>query len=218
MCAQACIDQLNIEESLACLPVFLAGCKQLLVLAGQTYSSRLWVGDGHTPQHLSPARAHNTYTLPLSCAFVCPHEAPSRGVRHGRVASLVQCVMEWFVFIQMGGQREAITVKLLDTSTDLLNSLRRFDAAKAKCYLDMDRHSLLGVIEAHFGTCAPFNAVVRRIIAERLDSHAEPPSRRRSSTRRRSSAFLPRRLDSLEVDLVAHTLEVETVPPETDSA
>ena len=82
--------------------------------------------------------------------------------------------MEWFVFIQMGGQREAITVRLLDTSTDLLNSLRRFDAAKAKCYLDRDRQRLLGVIEAHFGTCAPFNAVVRRIIAERLDSHTAP--------------------------------------------
>ena len=40
--AQACIDQLNIEKSLACLPVFLAGCKQLLVLAGPTYTSRLW--------------------------------------------------------------------------------------------------------------------------------------------------------------------------------
>ena len=43
---KACIDQLNISESLACLPVFLAGSKQLLVLIGPTYTSRLWVGDG----------------------------------------------------------------------------------------------------------------------------------------------------------------------------
>ena len=42
MCGQACIDQLNIESSLACLPVFLSGCEQLLILAGETYSSRLW--------------------------------------------------------------------------------------------------------------------------------------------------------------------------------
>ena len=31
---KACIDQLDIDTSLACLPVYLAGCRQLLVLAG----------------------------------------------------------------------------------------------------------------------------------------------------------------------------------------
>jgi hypothetical protein len=39
---KACIDQSNIDEALAGLPVFLAACKQLLVLAGPTYTSRLW--------------------------------------------------------------------------------------------------------------------------------------------------------------------------------
>jgi len=37
-----CIDQNNIDDSLACLPVFLAGCSKLLVLCGKTYLSRLW--------------------------------------------------------------------------------------------------------------------------------------------------------------------------------
>merc|ERR1712232_860328 len=37
-----CVDQNNIDESLACLPVYLAGCKQLLVLCGTTYLKRLW--------------------------------------------------------------------------------------------------------------------------------------------------------------------------------
>ena len=39
---KACIDQGNIQQSLACLPVFLAGCQTLLVVAGPTYCSRLW--------------------------------------------------------------------------------------------------------------------------------------------------------------------------------
>ena len=39
---KACIDQNNIQQSLACLPVFLAGCQTLLVVAGKTYCSRLW--------------------------------------------------------------------------------------------------------------------------------------------------------------------------------
>lgn len=37
-----CIDQSNIEDTLASLPVFLAGCQTLLVLAGETYLARLW--------------------------------------------------------------------------------------------------------------------------------------------------------------------------------
>jgi|MDSY01.1.fsa_nt_gb hypothetical protein len=37
-----CLDQENLNEGLMCLPVFLAGCNSLLVLAGRTYPRRLW--------------------------------------------------------------------------------------------------------------------------------------------------------------------------------
>jgi hypothetical protein len=36
------IDQRNIGDSLLCLPVFLASCRSLVVLAGETYTQRLW--------------------------------------------------------------------------------------------------------------------------------------------------------------------------------
>lgn len=36
------MDITDVGLSLECLPVFLAGCRKLLVLAGVTYSSRLW--------------------------------------------------------------------------------------------------------------------------------------------------------------------------------
>lgn len=39
---KACIDQSNIDASLAALPIFLAGCKKLLVVAGPSYTQRLW--------------------------------------------------------------------------------------------------------------------------------------------------------------------------------
>ena len=40
---KACIDQhANIEDQLVALPIFLSGCKQLLIIAGPTYASRLW--------------------------------------------------------------------------------------------------------------------------------------------------------------------------------
>ena len=39
---KACIDQRDIGENLACLPVFLAGCRKLLITCGTTWSERLW--------------------------------------------------------------------------------------------------------------------------------------------------------------------------------
>jgi hypothetical protein len=37
-----CIDQTDIASDLECLPVFLAGCGNMLVMSGHTYTSRLW--------------------------------------------------------------------------------------------------------------------------------------------------------------------------------
>lgn len=39
---KACIDQSNITDDLRVLPLFLNGCRELLVLAGPTYLTRLW--------------------------------------------------------------------------------------------------------------------------------------------------------------------------------
>lgn len=37
-----CIDINDLTLSIACLPIHIAGCKRILVLAGSTYPSRLW--------------------------------------------------------------------------------------------------------------------------------------------------------------------------------
>jgi len=39
---KVCIDQTNIVADLECLPIFLAGCNKLLIIAGSTYATRLW--------------------------------------------------------------------------------------------------------------------------------------------------------------------------------
>jgi hypothetical protein len=39
---QACLDLSNIKASLAALPIYISGCKSLIVLLGPTYASRLW--------------------------------------------------------------------------------------------------------------------------------------------------------------------------------
>ena len=123
---KSCINQLDIDASLSCLPVFLSGCQKLLMLIGPTYITRLW------------------------------------------------CVMEVFIFMRIkdvgataGSKQlisELLTVKLLGDNTDLMPSLARFDAAKAQCYYDRDRQKLLAVIEASFGTAAPFNQLVREVL------------------------------------------------------
>lgn len=39
---RVCIDQNNIERDLMCLPIFLAGSSNLVVIFGRTYPTRLW--------------------------------------------------------------------------------------------------------------------------------------------------------------------------------
>jgi len=117
---KACIDQGNIEASLSVLPVFLSSCKELLILPGSTYATRLW------------------------------------------------CVMEIFVFVQMGGERERAVILPLTDDPDLLGKLVRFNAGEAQCFLPGDRHKLLATIESSFGTFHPFNKIVRSIFQDKL--------------------------------------------------
>ena len=63
---------------------------------------------------------------------------------------------------------ELMTVKLLENNADLARSLSRFDAAKAQCRYDRDRQKLLAVIEASFGTTAPFNQLVLEVLNARV--------------------------------------------------
>ena len=64
-------DQKNIEQSLACLPVFLAGCQQLLIVAGPTYCTRLWcVMEIFTFMHMG-GDLERIEILPLSSAPPC---------------------------------------------------------------------------------------------------------------------------------------------------
>ena len=84
------------------------------------------------------------------------------------------CVVELFVFLRMGGERERLRVYELDgsaTSVDKAEvhaSFLKFDAAKARCFLPRDRHHLLAVIESGFGEGGPFNRIVRSIFSDAL--------------------------------------------------
>ena len=115
---KASIQQDDIENSLACLPVYLAGCKRLIVLAGPTYVERLW------------------------------------------------CIVEVFTYLRMGGSPEQMIVVPLAGDAPTLN-FSTFDAENAKCFSPEDKRKLLQAITQAFGTCAPFNAIVRNTLSAR---------------------------------------------------
>ena len=108
------------------------------------------------------------------------------------------CVMEVFIFMRIKDvgaaagsaqlARQLVTVKLLGDTTDLMLRLARFDAAKAQCRYDRDRQKLLAVIEASFGTTAPFNQLVLEVLNAQVlglkeaSRGAKAVSRRAAST------------------------------------
>ena len=76
---KACIDQNNIDQALACLPIFLAGCKTLLITAGPTYCTRLWV-------RRRPALPHRARRLSPALARLAVRDGVLHLPSHGRLA------------------------------------------------------------------------------------------------------------------------------------
>ena len=73
-------------------------------------------------------------------------------------------------------------------TSDLAAGLATFDAGRAKCFLDEDKQRLWAVIEASFGTFAPFNALVRDIFSHGVD---EPAAAAPKPTYDAIEAFVP---------------------------
>ena len=66
---KACLKQReSIEEQLAYLPVFLSGCQCLVVLAGQTYTERVWCVMEMFSAWRAPDRTLSGRTKPHGCA------------------------------------------------------------------------------------------------------------------------------------------------------
>jgi len=133
-----CIDQRNVQEALACLPIFLAGCDRLLVLAGPTYSSRLWC--------VMELFAFLKMGAPLERITVLPFAEPS--ARQPDRAATDRPPDE----------------STRATLSDVTASFASFDAEKARCARVEDRQALLSVIEESFGSFAEFNGWARRLI------------------------------------------------------
>jgi len=127
---KACIDQSDITESLLCLPVYLSYCQKLLVLAGPTYSSRLWC------------------VLELYCFVIV------RQYEHLHNSLFSRLAIRPFDASGPSNSPRALLIKF-----------EKFDAAKAACFVEEDRHHLLAVIESGYGSLNSFNHKLRGIVA-----------------------------------------------------
>ncbi|KAJ1630258.1 hypothetical protein T492DRAFT_93455 [Pavlovales sp. CCMP2436] len=128
---KVCLHQDDLLNNLMCLPVFLAGCNQLLTLCGESYLGRLW------------------------------------------------CIVEIFVFLEMGGALEAVELRTLDclnARTDnqlegLVSHFNNFDARKATCSIAEENDRLLSIIEGANGGFGAFNETLGKAMV--LLAHRE---------------------------------------------
>ena len=180
---KACIDQADIQGNISTLPVFLSGCRTLLVLAGPTYATRPVVRTASpaTPRARTPAAY-----LP---GRLCTHTSlPPR------------CVVELFTFLRMGGEPELIRVIEIAGKNEDVNvrgALNRFDAATAKCYREGDRQRLLAVVEAGFGDFDGFNRIVRGIFVDARTQNLEAQVAAQAAAVKRLATLRPEDFDGL---------------------
>ena len=80
------------------------------------------------------------------------------------------CIMELFVFLQMGGGIEHVDHLVLATTPEeaaqIFSLTSAFDAQDAQCFVPEDRDRLLSLIEAGFGSMRAFNRSVRNIFEQ----------------------------------------------------
>lgn len=160
---KVCIDQNSIEADLKCLPVFLAACQTLLVLAGPTYPWRLWCvlelyvfmemhGLRRVPSR--PTRGRELFKANSERSSMVPEYSMTSGLSEPSLPSL--------------GRTQPMVVRHLTEQTDgeqLMQIWEDFDAARCLCFRAEDKSRILDVIDGTFlGGVSGFNSAVRNLL------------------------------------------------------
>lgn len=187
------------------LPIFLAGCENLLIVAGPTYTQRLWV---RSRQHLyrtdevAPTHSAETLSSEPPCGVLAP----------------LQCVIEVFTFLKAcvaSGRTidHCVVIPISAAATSsvqhaalmklVVSRFATFDAAQARCFDPADQQRLLGVVESSYGQLSEFNMAFRRALAPKLEPEAlsascEPPSLAQIHWRSHSASSAKTRIQSIE--------------------
>lgn len=146
-----CLDQKDLDVSLACLPIFLMSCRTLVILAGPTWSDRLWC------------------IFELFCF-----------IRMGGTIDRVHVVhfgderLSISSKSKMRSSRASRSIMSVAPRTTRRNSnqvLMRFgvfNAEMLECTEQSDREKLLQIIEEQIGL-SEFNEQVRHFIAQAIE-------------------------------------------------
>jgi len=162
---KACLDQHDVKQNLACLPVYLAGCRTLVVAAGSSWPTRLWCvmelftflhmgggpdritvleiddGDGTAA---APDGARPPHRFPRLSTQLSPQLSPRLAALGSRLSH------------RLSGRSPRSGTQRLPVET--------FDVSKASCFVPEDRQVLLGAIETGFGALSTFNHSVRILL------------------------------------------------------
>ena len=186
---KACLIQsADLDAQLACLPVFLSGCRQLVVLAGPTFTERIWcilevytfMRMGGTADRMvllpvvSASEVSGGVTKAAAEVEVPPH---TRGVKDDDEAAGGGGMVETF-YLEDEARQPHATPFAHAPGTDeeaahdrqlayILGRFQRFDVAEAKASREEDRQHLLGVIELGFGDLSVFNTLVRHLFSSK---------------------------------------------------
>jgi len=141
------------------LPLFLAGCRSLVVLAGPTYFERLWcILEIFTFVYMGGSVDRVTF-VPLT------KQTKER--------------------MSTGELEETSEIERRLEHEQLLKQFRRFDASQAKCANPEDLDRLLGIVETACGSLDAFSRIVR----ETFEPRAEASFNEFHIARRRSHAL-----------------------------
>ena len=160
---KACVNQTSITISLQSLPIHLAGCKSLLILAGPTYVTRLWT---------------------LMEVFVFVHAGGS--ISRIKVAPLGE-VAERNASWDPGGWRDELRAT---SKRRVRTRFGAIDVRAARCSDQEVRQQLLAIVESAFGDMRSFNTLVGGLLTSAVNKDG---TRRRRPSLGEDSISRPRR-------------------------
>ena len=204
-----CIDQTNVTDNLACLPVYLSGCKKMVVFAGTTYTSRLWcilelfvyLQMLNSLQQDSMLASSGREITSKTSSFDRVRRATAKAAH--RVSAKVAPTLTAQVDTSFSGRPGGRDLQVIPVSTGnaeqrvqqleaIQETFEAFDVSKAQCYNQNDRSQILGIIEASF-SLQGFGRCVRRMLSgqdlqSQIDSHRSSSSVEMNSSAAKSGS------------------------------
>ena len=149
---KVCINQSSIERDLRCLPIFVSSCDNLLILAGESYATRLCTC--YAPSCQLQVRFDDCVSLDMDplysgCVFELYIHFAMSGVdaaKRTQIANCTRAVSEGSVTTSSDNFSESGAASKTTESTGS-NALATFDIALAHCFSETDEAKLRRIIE-----------------------------------------------------------------------